>query len=62
MVERDSVICGLLNGDVCTFVVLNFINKSYVYCALCDLLSIACSCLPLSSVLELDLLVIYYFS
>jgi hypothetical protein len=40
MVEREPILCGLLNGDVDTFVVLNFRNKSCVFCALCDLLFI----------------------
>jgi hypothetical protein len=62
MVEREPILCGLLNGDVDTFVVLNFRNKSCVFCALCDLLFISCSCLLLSSVHDLGLLVIYYSS
>jgi hypothetical protein len=32
-VERNMILCGHLNGDVCIFVVLNFRNKSCVLCA-----------------------------
>jgi hypothetical protein len=38
-VERNPVLCGHLNGDVCIFVVLNFGNKSHVLCAQIALLS-----------------------
>jgi hypothetical protein len=61
-VERDSILYELLNRNVDTFVVLNFGNTSCVSCALCYLLSITCSRLSLSSVLDLGLLVIYYSS
>jgi hypothetical protein len=61
-VERDSILCGLLNGDIDTFVVLNFGIKSCVSFAPCNLLFIACSFLSLFSVLDLGLLVIYYSS
>jgi hypothetical protein len=44
--------CGLLNGDVDTFVVLNFKNKSRVSCALHSLLSVKYRCLPLSRALD----------
>jgi hypothetical protein len=37
-VDRNLVLCGHLNEDVGTFVVLNFRNKSYVSCALIALL------------------------
>jgi hypothetical protein len=59
---KETQSCGLLDGYVGTFVVLNFKRKSCVSCAPCDLLFVACSCLPLSSVLELGLLMIYYSS
>jgi hypothetical protein len=61
-VKKDSILYELLNRDVDTFVVLNFGNTSSVSCALCYLLSITCFCLPLSIVLDLGLLVIYYSS
>jgi hypothetical protein len=32
-VERNSFLCGHLNGDLGIFVVLNFRNKSRVLCA-----------------------------
>jgi hypothetical protein len=38
--------------------VLNFMNKSYVSCAPYDLLSVACSCISLSSIFDLRLLMI----
>jgi hypothetical protein len=38
-VERNPVLCGHLNRDVCIFVVLNFGNKSCVFCAHITLLS-----------------------
>jgi hypothetical protein len=38
-VERNPVLCGHLNRDVDTFVVLNFRNKSCVLCAQIALLS-----------------------
>jgi hypothetical protein len=38
-VERNSVLCGHLNGDVGIFVVLNFRSISYVLCAQIALLS-----------------------
>jgi hypothetical protein len=37
-VERNSVLCGHLNGDVVIFVVLKFRNKSCVLCAQITLL------------------------
>jgi hypothetical protein len=60
--ERDLILCGLLNGDVDIFVVLNFRNKSCVSCAPRALLFIAYHCLPLYRVLDLGLLMIYYSS
>jgi hypothetical protein len=38
-VERNSILCGHINGDVGIFMVLNFGNKSYVLCAHIALLS-----------------------
>jgi hypothetical protein len=38
-VWSNPTLCGLLKGDVNTFVVLNFENKSCVSCALVALLS-----------------------
>jgi hypothetical protein len=32
-VERSPILCGYLNGDMGIFVVLNFENKSCVFCA-----------------------------
>jgi hypothetical protein len=61
-VQRDPILCGLLNGDVGTFVVLNFGNKSCISYVLYYLLSVAYLVLPLSSVLDLGFLVIYYSS
>jgi hypothetical protein len=60
MVETDPVLCGLVNGYVGIFVVLNFRNKCCVSYALCYLLYVAYLCMPLSRVLDLGFLVIYY--
>jgi hypothetical protein len=38
-VERNSVLCGHLNGNIGIFVVMNFRNKSCVLCAHITLLS-----------------------
>jgi hypothetical protein len=38
-IERDPILCGFLNGDVCTFVVLNFRIKYCVFSCSCCLLS-----------------------
>jgi hypothetical protein len=38
-VERNRALCGHLNGDIGIFVVLNFRNKSCVFCAHITLLS-----------------------
>jgi hypothetical protein len=61
-VERGSILYGLLNGDVYTFVVLNFGNKSCISRALCYLLSVAYLYLPFSTILDLGFLMIYYSS
>jgi hypothetical protein len=37
--ERNLVLCGHHNRDVVTFVVMNFGNKYYVFCAQISLLS-----------------------
>jgi hypothetical protein len=37
-IERNPVLCGLLNGDVCAFIMLNIENKSHILCTFIALL------------------------